>query len=69
MRPFRVGDEFKGKQIGRIAKVEWVDPQDHFRAVISDVKGGFDDETVFAAQFLNYWTLTKEGPIASRSGG
>jgi hypothetical protein len=63
MRAFRVGDQFKGNQIGRIVQVVWVDPEDRFRAVISDVNGEFDDETVFAAQFLNYWTLTKEGPL------
>jgi hypothetical protein len=57
MRPFLIGDQFKGNQIGRIVEVQWVDPEDHFRAVISDVNGEYDDETVFAAQFLNHWTL------------
>jgi hypothetical protein len=63
MRPFRVGDQFKGNHTGLIAEVSWVDPQDHFRAVINGTD--FVDETVFAAQFLNHWTLIKEG-IAPR---
>ena len=67
MRPFRVGDQFKGNKIGRIVEVVWVDPEDHFRATISDAKREFDDETVFAAQFLNHWTLIKEGPFVPRT--
>jgi len=57
MRPFRVGDVFQGNHSGKIVEVIWVDPRDHFRAVID-----FEETTVFAAQFLNHWTLIAEGP-------
>jgi hypothetical protein len=68
MRAFRVGDRFKGNHSGLLAEVTWVDPQDHFRAVIKCMGGSrthYVDETVFAAQFLGHWTLTREGPAAS----
>lgn len=63
MRPFRVGDKFKGNHVGYNAEVTWVDPQDRRRATIS-IKD-LPDETVFAAQFLNHWTLIEEGPAAA----
>jgi len=68
MRAFRVGDQFKGNHSGLLAEVTWVDPHDHFRAVIKCMGGSrtrYVDETVFAAQFLNHWTLTRAGPANS----
>lgn len=63
MRPFRVGDLFHGRHSGQLARVQWVDPNDHFRAVVDC--GELIEQTVFAAQFLNHWTLIKEGPVAA----
>jgi hypothetical protein len=54
MRAFRVGDQFRGNQQRRIVEVTWVDPEDHFCATIFDLKGEFDDEKVFASQFLRF---------------
>jgi hypothetical protein len=68
MRAFRVGDQFKGNHSGLLAEVTWVDPKDHFRAVIKCMGGSqtrYVDETVFAAQFLSHWTLTRAGPADS----
>ncbi len=67
MRAFRVGDQFKGNHTAMLAEVVWVDPRDHFKAVIHCMTGSaieFVDQTVFASQFLGHWTLTKEGPIS-----
>ena len=60
MRPFRVGDQFRGNHSGLIAEVSWIYREDHFRAVVYSTD--FVDQTVYAAQFLNHWTLIKEGP-------
>jgi hypothetical protein len=62
MRPFRVGDEFKGNHSGTVAEVIWVDPQDRFKAVVNTSE--LIEQTVFASQFLNHWTLIKEGSAA-----
>ena len=56
MRPFKVGDVFKGNHSDQVVTVRWVDPKDHFRAVVD-----YAETTVFAAQFLNHWTLIQEG--------
>jgi hypothetical protein len=66
MRPFRVGDVFCGNHSGLIAEVSWVDPHDHFRAVVNGTD--FVDETVYASQFLSHWTLINEGPALTREG-
>jgi hypothetical protein len=53
---------------GLKAEVIWVDPNDHFRAVVNVMRGSEIEkleQTVFAIQFLNYWTLIKEGPPSS----
>ena len=63
MRPFRVGDLFEGEHIGQIALVKWVDPQDHFHAII-DI-GELNEQSVFAAQFLSNWILLREGHTAA----
>jgi hypothetical protein len=68
MRAFQVGDVFQGDHSGLKAEVIWVDPHDHFRAVVNVMKGSEIEkleQTVFAIQFLNYWTLIKEGPPSS----
>jgi hypothetical protein len=57
MRPFRVGDALRGNHCGKTVEVIWVDPHDHFRAVMD-----YEETSVFAAQFLNHWTVMKEGP-------
>jgi hypothetical protein len=65
MRAFRIGDVFEGSHNGLTAEVTWVDPDDHFRAVVIVMKGSEiekSEQTVFAATFLIHWTLIKEGP-------
>lgn len=57
MRPFRKGDVFRGNREGLVVTVIWVDPENHFHAMID-----FKETGVLAAEFLNHWTLIKEGP-------
>jgi hypothetical protein len=67
MRAFRVGDHFRGNHSGLTAEVTWVDPNDHFRATVNCLRGDVIeqvDQTVFAAQFLNHWTLVREGQVS-----
>ncbi len=63
MRAFQVGDRFKSKDVKAIVEVRWVDPRDQSCAVVFNVANPFEDETVFAADFLEHWTLAKEGPL------
>lgn len=62
MRAFHVGDRFKSKDMKAIAEVRWVDPRDRTCAVVFNVANQFEDETVFAADFLGHWTLVEETP-------
>jgi hypothetical protein len=45
--------------------VRWVDPLDRNCAVVFDVSRQFDDETVFAAEFFDDWTIVEERVPAS----
>jgi hypothetical protein len=56
MRPFRVGDQYKSNHTGQFVTVTWVDPKDRFKAIVD-----LDEATMFGAQFLNHWSLVKEG--------
>lgn len=47
-----------------IVEVRWVDPQDCYCAVIFNVANQFEDETVFAGDFLRGWTLVVPGTEA-----
>jgi hypothetical protein len=60
MKPFRVGERFKGNDVEKVVEVRWVDPHDQYCAVVFNVANRFEDETVFATDFLNYWTLIEE---------
>lgn len=60
MRSFQVGDRFKGKGVKEIVEVRWVDPQDRDCAVVVNVANQFEDETVFAADFFDHWSLIGE---------
>jgi hypothetical protein len=61
MRAFQVGDRFKSKDVKEIVEVRWVDPRDRHCAVVFNVANQFEDETVFASDFLGDWTLVEEG--------
>jgi hypothetical protein len=60
MRAFHVGDRFTSKNVKAIVEVRWVDPRDRTCAVVFNVANQFEDETVFAADFLEHWTLLEE---------
>ena len=60
MRAFHVGDRFKSKDVQAIVEVRWVDPRDQRCAVVFNVTNQFEDETVFAADFLEHWTLAEQ---------
>lgn len=62
MRAFRVGDRFKSKDVKEIVEVRWVDPRDRSCAVVFNVANRFEDETVFAVDFFDHWTLAEEVP-------
>lgn len=64
MKPFQVGDRFKSHDVNAIVEVRWVDPRDHGCAVVFNVANHFEDETVFASEFLRGWTLISEGAEA-----
>jgi len=61
MSPFQVGDRFKSKDVKEIVEVRWVDPQDRHCAVVVNVANRFEDETVFASDFFDHWTLVEGG--------
>jgi hypothetical protein len=64
MRAFQRGDRFKSTGVKEIVEVRWVDPADSHCAVVFNVANGFEDETVFASDFLNHWTLVRQGAEA-----
>jgi hypothetical protein len=61
MRPFQVGDRLKSKDVKEIVEVRWVDPQYPDCAVVVNVANQFEDETVFASDFFDNWSLIEEG--------
>jgi len=61
MRAFQVGDRYNSSDVAEIVEVRWVDPQDRHCAVVFNVANRFEDETVFAGDFLIQWTLVVEG--------
>lgn len=60
MRRFQVGDQFRSNEFAAIVEVRWVDPQDQNCAVVFDIGNQFDDETVFATEFFDDWTIVEE---------
>ena len=60
MRRFQVGDRFKSNEVTDIVEVRWVHPQDPYCAVVFNMANQFEDETVFASDFLGSWTLVEE---------
>ena len=64
MRPFQIGDRFKSKDVKEIVEVRWLDPQDPDCAVVVNVANQFEDETVFAGDFFDHWSLVEEGDEA-----
>ncbi|GEM_PF-4275234 len=65
MGPFQVGDKFRANDFAGLVEVRWVDPQDGNCAVVFDIANQFGDETVFATEFFNDWTIMEEGAPAS----
>lgn len=61
MKAFQVGQRFKRNDVRETVDVRWVDPQDRSCAVVFNVANHFEDETVFAGDFLSHWTLLEEG--------
>lgn len=59
MRTFHVGQKFKSKDVQEIVEVRWVDAQDQCCAVVFNVANPFEDETVFATDFFENWTLVE----------
>ena len=64
MRAFHVGDRFKSKDVMQIVEVRWVDPQDRACAVVLNVANPFEDETVFAGDFLLRWSPVEKSTEA-----
>jgi len=60
MRAFQVGERYNSEYVREVVKVRWIDPQDQYCAVVFNVANRFEDETVFASDFMNYWTLIEE---------
>jgi hypothetical protein len=60
MTAFHVGDRFTSKETKEIVQVRWVDPQDRSCAVVFNLSNPFEDETVFAGDFLDHWSLAGE---------
>lgn len=57
MSAFQVGQRFKSKDVRAVVEVRWVDPGDRSCAVVFNVANPFEDETVFATDFFEHWTL------------
>lgn len=64
MRPFQLGDKFRANEFGGMVEVRWVDPRDRYCAVVFNMADQLDNETVFAADFCNDWTLVEEGAVS-----
>ena len=67
MRAFQVGQRFKSTDVREVVEVRWVHPRDRGCAVVFNVANPFEDETVFATDFLRQWALVEEGaaPLAA----
>jgi hypothetical protein len=60
MRSFGVGQRFKSNDVPDVVEVRWVDPAQASCAVVFKVANHFEDETVFAPDFFEHWTLVEE---------
>lgn len=60
MRAFEAGQRFKSQDMREVIAVRWVDPHDRYCAVVFNVANKFEDETVFAPDFFEHWSLVEE---------
>jgi hypothetical protein len=59
-----VGQRFKSSDVPVAVEVRWVDLADGYCALVFNVANHFEEETVFAPDFFDHWTLV-EARIAS----